>query len=466
MASLVKKFIGDKAFYRRMFVITLPIMIQNIITNFVSLLDNLMVGRLGTEQMSGVAAVNQLIFVFNLCIFGAISGAGIFSAQFHGKGDAKGVRDTFRIKMLLVVTIAVLAELVFIFFGKPLVMSFLNEGSEPIDIALTCDFALDYIKVMLFGLPAFAIMQAYSDTLRSTDKTVLPMVASVIAVFVNLVLNFILIFGVGSFEGLGVVGAAIATVVSRFTECAIVIISTHAKKEDNPFIIGAYRSLKVRRGLMPSVVKKGFPLMINEILWSVGMTFIVNIYALHGIEVFAAQNISSTVSNLFNCTFFAFGNAIAIIVGQSLGAGQIEKAKDETRKIIFACVMLCVCVGTIMCFVAPLFPEIYNTEEIVKKIASSLLIVSACAMPIHGLAHASYFTLRSGGKTFITFLFDSVFVWAISIPTAFLLTKFTGLDILPVYAIVQSLDLIKVIIGLFMLKSGIWINNLVSDNNE
>lgn len=466
MASLVKKFIGDKAFYRRMFVITLPIMIQNIITNFVSLLDNLMVGRLGTEQMSGVAAVNQLIFVFNLCIFGAISGAGIFSAQFHGKGDAKGVRDTFRIKMLLVVTIAVLAELVFIFFGKPLVMSFLNEGSEPIDIALTCDFALDYIKVMLFGLPAFAIMQAYSDTLRSTDKTVLPMVASVIAVFVNLVLNFILIYGVGSFEGLGVVGAAIATVVSRFTECAIVIISTHVRKKDNPFIIGAYRSLKVRRGLMPSVVKKGFPLMINEILWSVGMTFIVNIYALHGIEVFAAQNISSTVSNLFNCTFFAFGNAIAIIVGQSLGAGQIEKAKDETRKIIFACVMLCVCVGTIMCFVAPLFPEIYNTEEIVKKIASSLLIVSAVAMPIHGLAHASYFTLRSGGKTFITFLFDSVFVWAISIPTAFLLTKFTGLDILPVYAIVQSLDLIKVIIGLFMLKSGIWINNLVSDDNN
>ena len=128
--------------------------------------------------------------------------------------------------------------------------------------------------------------------------------------------------------------------------------------------------------------------------------------------------------------------------------------------------MLCVCVGTVMCFVAPLFPEIYNTEEIVKKIASSLLIVSAVAMPIHGLAHASYFTLRSGGKTFITFLFDSVFVWAISIPTAFLLTKFTGLDILPVYAIVQSLDLIKVIIGLFMLKSGIWINNLVADDNK
>ncbi len=466
MASLVKKFIGDKAFYRRMFVITLPIMIQNIITNFVSLLDNLMVGRLGTEQMSGVAAVNQLVFVFNLCIFGAISGAGIFSAQFHGKGDTKGVRDTFRIKMLLVVTISILAELVFIFFGKSLVMSFLNEGSEPIDIALTCDFALNYMKVMLFGLPAFAIMQAYSDTLRSTDKTVLPMVASVVAVLVNLVLNFTLIYGVGSFEGLGVVGAAIATVVSRFTECAIVIISTHIKKKENPFIIGAYRSLMVRRGLMPSVVKKGFPLMINEILWSVGMTFIVNIYALHGIEVFAAQNISSTVSNLFNCTFFAFGNAIAIIVGQSLGAGQIEKAKDETRKIIFACVMLCVCVGTVMCFVAPLFPEIYNTEEIVKKIASSLLIVSAVAMPIHGLAHASYFTLRSGGKTFITFLFDSVFVWVISIPTAFLLTKFTGLDILPIYAIVQSLDLIKVIIGLFMLKSGIWINNLVSDNNE
>lgn len=466
MTGVFNKFIGDKAFYKRMFIITLPIMIQNIITNFVSLLDNLMVGRLGTEQMSGVAAVNQLVFVFNLCIFGAISGAGIFSAQFHGKGDAKGVRDTFRIKMLLVVAITVIVEFVLIFFGESLIMSFLSEGNEPIDIPLTLSFGLDYLKVMLIGLPAFAIMQAYADTLRSTDKTVLPMVASVVAVFVNLVLNFVLIFGVGSFEGFGVVGAAMATVSARFTECAIVIISTHIRHKQNPFIVGAYRSFKIPGALMASVAKKGFPLMINEILWSVGMTIIVNVYSLHGIEVFAAQNISSTVSNLFNCTFFAFGNAIAIIVGQSLGAGQIEKAKDETRKIIASCVMLCVCVGTIMVFVAPLFPEVYNTEEVVKEIASSLLVISAVAMPIHGLAHASYFTLRSGGKTFITFLFDSCFVWVISIPTAFLLTKFTNLGILPVYAVVQGLDLIKVFIGLMMLKSGIWINNLVADKDN
>lgn len=206
--------------------------------------------------------------------------------------------------------------------------------------------------------------------------------------------------------------------------------------------------------------------MANEILWSVGMTVIVNIYSLHGIEVFAAQNISSTVSNLFNCTFFAFGNAISIIIGQHLGAGNIKKAKDETRKIIAACVMLCIAVGTVMVFVAPLFPEIYKTEDIVKKIASNLLIISAVTMPIHGLAHSSYFTLRSGGKTFITFLFDSVYVWAISIPVAFVLTKFTALGIIPVYIAVQCLDFVKVIIGLALLKSGIWINNLVADSNR
>ena len=466
MANFLKKFIGDKAFYRRMIIITIPIMIQNIITNFVSLLDNLMVGRLGTEQMSGVAAVNQLVFVFNLCIFGVISGAGIFSAQFYGKGDHKGVRDTFRIKMILVLLVSVLAEIVFIFFGEPLIMSFLNEGTAPIDIPLTLSFGLDYMKVMLIGLPAFAIMQAYSDTLRSTDKTFLTMVASVIAVAVNLALNFVLIFGIGSFKGFGVVGAAIATVTARFTECLIVIISTHIKHKENPFIVGAYRSFKIPATLMAGVTKKGFPLMINEVLWSVGMTVIVNIYSLHGIEVFAAQNISSTVSNLFNCTFFAFGNAIAIIIGQHLGAGNVEKAKDETRKIIASCVMLCVVVGAVMAFVAPLFPEIYNTEEIVKKIASSLLIISAVTMPIHGLAHSSYFTLRSGGKTFITFLFDSVYVWVILIPTAYLLTEFTPLGIIPVYTVIQCLEFVKVIIGLSLLKSGIWINNLVADSNK
>jgi len=462
----LNKFIGDKKFYKRLFVITLPILIQNVITNFVSLVDNVMVGRVGTEEMTGVAIVNQLVFVFNLCIFGAISGAGIFSAQFHGKGDVKGVRDTFRIKFLLVTAIALCAILAFLLCGDILIDLFLHEGEEPIDLEKTFAFAKQYLLIMLVGLPPFALMQAYSDTLRSTDETVLPMKASVVAVAVNMCLNYVLIYGKFGAPELGVVGAAIATVSARFVECVIVVVWTHLNSKNYSFRLGAYRSMAVPKNLVIQVAKKGFPLMLNEVLWAVGMVVIVQAYSTRGIEVVSAQNISSTVTNLFNCSFFAFGNAIAIIVGQHLGSGNLQKAREEDTKLIACCLLSCTVVGSIMALLSPMIPEIYNTEPAVKALAAQMLMIGAAFMPVHGFAHASYFTLRSGGKTLITFIFDSGFVWFVSIPVAFCLSRFTNLPIIPMYLIVQSLDIIKVIIGFFMLRSGVWVNNLVETDHE
>ena len=462
MTAFFKSLIGDKAFYKRVFFITLPILIQNIITNFVSLLDNIMVGTLGTEQMSGVAIINQLLFVFNLCIFGAISGAGIFSAQFHGKGDVKGVRDTLRIKLIFVGVIAIISELIFIFFGDELIRMFLHEGKEDIDIEATFRYAKDYLAVMLVTFPPFAIMQAYSDTLRSTSETVLPMKASVVAVSTNACLNAVFIYVLH----LGVVGAALATVVARFTEFFIVIIWTHTHKEKAPFVVGVYRGFKIPGALMKDVMIKGFPLLLNEAFWSLGMTAIVNAYSQHGAEVVAAQSISSTVSNLFNCAFFAFGNAVAIIVGQHLGSGNLEKAKQDDKRLLFACVVICTVVGGLMALVAPLFPMIYNTSDNVKDLAAQLLIISALFMPVHGFTHSSYFTLRSGGKTIITFIFDCGFIWAFSYPVAMLLTNFTSLTIIPLYTIVQCVEIVKVVVSVFLLKSGIWVNNLTESTKK
>lgn len=461
---MLKYFIGDKKFYKKVFLITTPILVQNVITNFVNLLDNVMVGKVGTEEMTGVAIINQLIFVFNLLIFGAFSGACIFSAQFYGKGDHKGVRDTFRIKIILAVIISLISELVLFKFGDTLARLFMHEGTESIDIEKTFMFAKQYLAIMLAGLPAFAVTQAYCDTLRSTDKTVLPMNASLIAVAVNLCFNYILIFGKFGAPVLGVQGAAIATVLARYVECIIVVIKTHINSKENIFIKGAYRSLCVPGSLLINVAKRGFPLMINEALWSLGMTTIVQAYSLRGIEVISAQNISSTVSNLFNCVFFAFGSAIAIIIGQHLGAGNIEKAKDEDRKLLFTCVFLCVIVGIIMALLSPFIPELYNTEQSVKTLASEFLFISALFMPLHSFVHGSYFTIRSGGKTIITFIFDSGFMWIITIPLVFILSRYTSLPILYLYLFVQAIDIVKAILGFFMLKSGIWAKNIVHNN--
>ena len=456
----MKKYFGNKEFYRRLFSVMLPILIQNVITHFVSLLDNIMVGQIGTEQMSGVAIVNQLMFVFNLAIFGGISGAGIFTAQFYGSRDDEGVRHTVRMKFYTVLTLFGLFLAAFLLFGEQLITLFLHESTEDIDLALTLSYGREYLAVMLIQMLPFAIMQVYAGTLRETGETRLPMTAGVIAIFVNLVLNYVLIFGKLGLPALGVVGAAIATVIARFVECGIVVIVPHMKKERFTYLKGLFSSFRVPKKLVGSMLAKGAPLLVNEFLWSLGMTTLNQCYSYKGAEVVPAISISSTVSNLFFCAFFAMGSTIAIMIGQLLGAGEFERAVDEDRKLIVFSVLLCSSVGVIMAIVAPLIPQIYNTIDEVKALASRLLIVSACMMPIDAYTNASYFTLRSGGKTFITFLFDSGFVWAVCVPTAYVIAHFTGIPIIPMFIIVRGLDIIKSVIGFIFIKKRKWVNNL------
>ena len=455
------KYIGDRAFYRRLATVMLPILVQNLITNFVSLLDNVMVGQVGTEPMSGVAIVNQLFFVFNLCIFGGLAGAGIFTAQFFGKGDEEGVRSTMRVKLWFALLAVGACLGIFLLFGEQLISLFLHEGQEDLDLGETLRQGKAYLAVMLVQAAPFALTQVYSSTLRETGETVLPMRAGIAAVLVNLVFNYLLIFGKLGLPALGVVGAAIATVLSRFVECGIVLSWAHRHRERLPFIRGLYRSLRVPGGLLRQILLLGAPLLLNEFLWSGGMTVLNQCYSLRGLEVVSAFNISSTVGNLFFCAFIAMGSAISIIVGQLLGAGELERAVDEDRKLIFFSLVLSAVVGLLMALVAPLVPRVYNTTDAVKALAEKLLLVYAAMMPLYSYTNSCYFTLRSGGKTWITFVFDSLFVWVVCVPAAYVLAHFSRVPILPMYAAVELTNLIKCVLGFFMVRDRKWVVNLV-----
>lgn len=459
----MQKLIGDKKFYRMVLAIAIPIMIQNGITNFVGLLDNIMVGQVGTDSMSGVAIVNQLLFVFNLCIFGGISGAGIFTAQFFGQGNHEGVRDTFRFKVIICALITGIGILIFGAAGSNLIQLYLHEGSGSGDIAATLMYGEKYLAIMLVGLVPFAVSQAYSGTLRETRETIIPMKAGIVAVLVNLVLNYLLIFGNFGFPKLGIEGAAIGTVIARFVECLIVVIWTHSHHEKNPFIQGAYRSLRVPLALTKKIIVKGMPLLLNEGLWAGGMAVLMQCYSVRGLSVVAGLNIANTIANLFNIVFIALGSAVAIIVGPLLGAGKMEEAKETAYKMIFFSVSCCLVIGGVMIVIAPLFPMVYNTNDEVKDLAAWFIRIAALCMPMYAFLHATYFTLRSGGKTVITFVFDSVYLWVISIPVAFLLAYYTGLNILLVYLVCQLIDVFKCILGYILLKKGVWIQNLVTE---
>ena len=457
----LRSYIGDRAFYRRLSAVMVPILIQQLITNFVSLLDNLLVGQVGTEPMSGVAIVNQLLFVYNLCIFGGLAGAGIFTAQFYGKGDREGLRSTVRFKLWFALLAVLTCLGVFLLFGDKLITLFLHPGEEDLDLAATLRYAKEYMAVMLIQTAPFALSQVYSGTLRETGETLLPMRAGIVAVFVNLVFNYVLIFGKLGVPALGVVGAAAATVLSRFVELAIILVWTHSHRERCPFAVGLYRSLRVPSALFRRILVLGTPLLLNEFLWSGGMTVLNQCYSLRGLEVVSAFNISNTVGNLFFCAFIAMGNAISIIVGQLLGAGELERAVDEDRKLIAFSLALSVGVGLLMALVSPFIPQVYNTTDTVKALAVKLLLVYAAMMPLFSYTNSCYFTLRSGGKTLITFAFDSLFVWVFSIPAAFYFSRGTDMGIVLMYAIVELLNLVKCVIGAVLVRRRRWVVNLV-----
>ncbi len=460
--NIFSKLIGDKAFYKMVFAVAIPILVQNVITNFVNLLDNIMVGKVGTEQMSGVSIANILLFVFNLAIFGATSGVGIFTAQYYGSKNETGMKHSIRFSMYWGLFITVVAILIFGAAGKALINFYLTDTGTTGDIGATLNYGVSYLTIMIIGLPAFVISQVYAGTVRSTQKTLPPMVAGLVAVAVNLFLNYVLIYGKFGAPTLGVKGAAIATVVSRYVEMIILIIWCHVSKK-LPYFKGVWKSLRVPAADAKAYIRKGFPVFINEVLWSLGISMIFQCYSVRGLATVAALNIQNTMNNLFAASYITMGAVTGIIVGNILGAGKIDEAKDTARKLMAFSTFFCTVLAGLYAGLAFVFPNIYNTTDEVRKIAARVMIVAACFVPVEALVNSAYFTIRAGGRTFITFLFDSFFTWVIPVPMALILSRATNLDVIWMYLVIQSLEIIKVVVGFVILRSGIWCKKFVSD---
>ena len=460
---MLKRFIGTKAFYRTVLTLLIPMVIQQFITSFVSLLDNIMVGSLGTEAISAASISNSVLMVHMLAIFGGMSGASIYGAQFFGKGDMDGMRHTFRFKLYFGVLCSAIAIAVYLLFGSGFILSFLQGDSNGGDLALAHTLGNGYLRIMLWGLIPFALAQVYTGTMRESGETRVPMVAGIIAILTNLFLNWVLIYGHLGAPALGVEGAAIATVISRYVELLVVVVHSHRHTDRYLFLVDVYKSFRVPAKLVGKISRTAAPLLINEILWSLGMTFITNFYSSRGLNAIAALNINGTAFNLFCVIMFAMGSAVSIMVGQRLGAGEMEEARDVDRKLIFLTEVIHIIMGILLMLVAPLIPRLYNVSDEVRELTRQLIMVVAVTLPVHSFAHVAYFTIRSGGRTVITFLFDALYTWAVSVVLAFCLTRFTDLPIIHIYFIVMSADLLKVVIGVLMIRSGFWVRNVVND---
>ena len=466
LLNLRKQPKGRKELYLRALLLALPMMIQNGITNAVGLVDNMMVGKLGTESMTGVSICGQLIFVFNLAIFGAISGPGIFGAQFVGNKDVEGVRKTFRIKVWAVIFCVALGLALFLFNDKFLIGLYMKGEAAELDPVLTMERARSYLRIMLVGFLPFGLTQVYASTLRENNESFMPMISGVISVVTDVVLNYILIFGKFGFPALGVEGAAIATVIARFVELLVLVLWAHGKRQRFPFIQGVYKTLLVEKAVLIPVIKKSIPIFFNEFFWAAGLAALSSLYSTRGLAVVPAIGIANALINLLNVVFVAMGSAVGIVIGQMLGAGETKGILKKALSFMWFTAALSFGLTLVLAFVAPVFPRPYETTDLVKNMATVFILITAIYFPIWGFLNAQYFIIRAGGKTLITFIMDSGFTWAVCVLCVFLITHFTKLPIFIVYTISMSLDILKVLFGLFLILKGVWITSLVGKKEE
>lgn len=459
---MLRRYAGDKAFYRQVLAIAIPIILQNAITNFVALLDNVMVGQLSTAQISGVTIVNNnLMFIFNICLFGGAAGAGIFTTQFKGSDNYEGIRYTVRFKLIICAILTAVATGVFLLWSDPLIGLYLQGDGDPQLAADTLRYGREYLFTMLWGLLPFAITNAYAGTLRECGHPTVPMVAGLVATGTNLVLNYLLIFGKLGLPAMGVRGAALATVISRYVETIVVVAWTHLHPQKCPYAPGLFRSLYIPKKLLGSIITKGMPLLLNELFWTVGMAIINQCYSTCGLEVVPAMSISTTIYNLMAVIYRSLGNTIGIIMGQMLGAGSSrEKILDANSKLLALATAIGVVFGALTAGLSSVFPQIYNTSDEIRLLASRLILISAVLMPLQAYSFPVYFTLRAGGKTMITTLFDCGSIWILHLPVAFCLCRWTDLSILVIFAACNATDIVKCVVGRALIRSGFWIQKL------
>ena len=444
----------EPGFYRRVFTLALPVVLQNLITTSLGFMDTFMVGLVGQEQMSAVTVANVPIYIIQLIVFGLQSGSRVLISQFWGRGDRESINRVMGIGFFVAGGISTLCALTMGLFPRQVLMLIT-------DNARLVELGTSYIRIVGFSYILNSLSSIYIGMQQSIENPRFGMTVFAISTVCNTVGNYILIFGKFGAPEMGVEGAAIATVISRYVELAIVAGWTHSHKARNAFIVGAYRSMYIPGKLLRSITIKGMPLLVNEFLWSSGMAVLNQCYSTCGLDVVPAMNICSTLFNLGSVVYLSMGNSVGIIMGQMLGAGHSEEdVRDTNRKLIAVSIASGVVFGGLMAAVSEAFPGIYNTTDAVRHLAAQLIWISAVMMPFGSYLNATYFTLRSGGQTFVTFLFDSCFMWVFCVPLAFCLSRFTNLPILPLYAICQATDFIKCVIGTVMLKQGKWIQNL------
>ena len=447
----------DKEFLRKFIKITLPVMISSLISFLVSFLDNIMVGMTSNETVSGVYAANELIYISTMAIYGITEGAGIFVQQYNGSNDSKHIKQCFRFKIYVtILLLLVLIPLIYL-FGSNFINIYTKTDTNS---SLILSEGVNYINIVALSLIPYAFSSTIFSTMKEIGKTKYPMASSIIAICTNALFNtlFIVILKMGG------TGAAIATVISRVAELSFLIIISKIKHLD--FTNKTFETLKIEKDLFKSISKKGTYLFINEIGFALGMVLQTMAFSQRD-GVLSSISIMSTTSQIFEIVGTSMAVGVGVLIGSTLGVSDYTKAKDYSKKLHLLGMYIAIISGIILIALSPVIPKLFRkVDENQKTLATKLIIVFGLIYFAQAVTVISYFTLRAGGKTLQTFLFDSCTMIFLYVPVSWILSLYTNLDMLYVFIFVRLLDLVKCAIGLIFIKKGDWAKNITIFKNE
>ncbi|MDR2403564.1 MAG: MATE family efflux transporter [Spirochaetaceae bacterium] len=449
---------NDRQFYRSLFTMAIPIMLQNLVNAFVNMVDTVMIGRLGTVEIAAVGLGNQFFFLYNMILFGISSGGAIFTAQFWGRQDIPGIRKNMGLCLILTLGTGVFFTLASLLFSRE-IMGIYSKDPAVISAGTV------YLRTLSPSYIPYALSFVFILTLRSTEKVRLAMEASVIALSINMILNYVFIFGLGSVPAMGVQGAAAATVIARLAEMIILISVSYGRSY---VLAGSIRDfLGFNRPFARQFFRITTPVVCNELLWSLGVTVQNIIMARTHTDAIAAFNITNTVSQLTFVVFIGLGNGAAVLVGNRIGAGAEDTARIYASRLTRFSVLVAVAVGLIFLSLSPLIPLLFNVNPNVIAITSAMFIILSCSYPFKAFNMSMIVGVcRAGGDTVFCIFYDLFFMWCFSLPLAAAATFFFRVPVWLIFLFIIAEEPLKTILGFRRLRTGKWLHNVVSAERE
>ncbi|HHT64688.1 MAG: MATE family efflux transporter [Caldicoprobacterales bacterium] len=447
----------DRKFYQTLLKLAIPIAAQNFVASTVNMVDTVMIGQLGETEIAAVGQANQLFFLFALMLFGVISGSAIYTAQYWGVRDIKNIRRVQGLALISACAVAGVFTLIALFFPMQAMRVY---SKDPVVV----DTGVRYLRIVGLSYIFTAVSFSYASILRSTEQPKLPMFISIISLIANAVLNYILIFGKLGSPALGVEGAALATLIARVVETALMLIIVYTGK-----YVPAARIrelLDVSREFTVRFFRTAVPVILNESIWALGVSIYSIVYGRIGTSAVAAVNISGTVTNLAMVLFQGMSNAAGVMIGNRIGAGEEEHAYIYAKRLLALGPALAVLMGCLLALSSGFFAGFYNVPQEVQLYAVRLLIAFSLLMPFKMFNLINIVgVLRSGGDTRYSLFLDTAGVWGIGIPLALAGGLLLQLPVYWVYFLAGLEEVFKLVLGLRRFRSRKWINNLIHNEN-